>query len=215
MRADGPVAGALLVRVLAVPQRLRPLEREVQRARQRVGRRIGGVEPRDDRGVVRGGVGERVAGEPPPRRVRQPAVLADLGDDGLVVGRVDDDADVGVVLGRRPHHRRPADVDQLDARVGRERVQVDDDQRDRLDAVLGEVGAVRLVVEVGEDAAVHLRVERHDAMAEDRREPGEIGDVGDRHAGRGDRRRGAAARHESTSRDRAARSANSTIPDLS
>ena len=154
------------------------------------------VEPRDDRGVVRGGVGESVAGESPPCRVGQLTVVADLGDDGLVVGRVDDDAHVGMVLGRRPHERRTADVDQLDPRVGRERVEVDDDQRDRLDAVLGEVGAVRLVVEVGEDAAVHLRVERHDAMAEDRREPREVGDIGDRHTGRGDRRRGTAARDE-------------------
>ena len=194
--ADGPVTGSLLMRILAVPQRLRPLEREVQRARQRVGRWIGGVEPRDDRGVVRGGVRERVAGEPPARRISQSTVLADLGDDGFVVGRVDDDADVGVVLGGCPDQRRPADVDQFDPRVGRERVQVHDDQRDRLDAVLGEIGAVRFVVEIGEDAAMHLRVERHDAMTEDRREPCEIGDIGDRHAGRPDRRRGSAARDE-------------------
>jgi hypothetical protein len=33
----------------------------------------------------------------------------------LVVGRVDDDPDVGVVLGRGAHHGRSADVDQLDA----------------------------------------------------------------------------------------------------
>ncbi len=193
---DRAIAGALLVGVLAVPQRLRPLESEVQGAGQHVGRRIAGVEPGDDRGVVGSGAGERIASEPPPRRVRQPAVLTDLGDDGLVVARIDDDADVGVVLRRRPHERRPTDVDQLDAGVGRERVQVDHDQRDRLDAVLGEISAVRLVVEVGEDAAVHLGVERHDPMAEDRREAGEVGDVGHGHTGRGDRRRGSAARDE-------------------
>ena len=77
---------------------------------------------------------------------------------------------MGVVLGRRPHHRRAADVDQLDARVAGERVQVDDDEGDRLDAVLVEVAPVLGVVEVGEDPAVDLRVQRHDAVAEDRRE---------------------------------------------
>ena len=64
-------------------------------------------------------------GQPPRRGRRQRAVGAQLGEDRVVVGRVDHDADVGVVLGRGAHHRRPADVDQLDARIGVERVEVD------------------------------------------------------------------------------------------
>ena len=80
--------------------------------------------------------------------------------------------------------------------IRRERVQVDDDERDRLDAVRRQVGAVGRVVEVGEDAAVHRRVQRDDAVAEDRRHAGEVGDVGDGDAGAGDGARRAAARHE-------------------
>jgi hypothetical protein len=63
-----------------------------------------------------------------------------------VVGRVDHHADVGVVLRRGAHHRRAADVDQLDARVAAERVEVDHDQVDRLDAVVGHVGLVLRLV---------------------------------------------------------------------
>ena len=84
-----------------------------------------GVEPRRRSRRRTRRCGERVARQPPPRGRRStPPCWRDLGEDGFVVGRVDDDADVGVVLGRCPHHRRPADVDQLDARIGRERVQV-------------------------------------------------------------------------------------------
>ena len=121
---------------------------------------------------------------------------ADLVEDRPVVGRIDDDPDVGVVLGRRPHHRRTADVDQLHARVAGERVQVDDDEGDRLDAVLGHVAPVLGVVEVGEDAAVHLRVQGDDAVAEDRREARDLGDVGDRQSGVGDGGGRAAARQQ-------------------
>ena len=53
-----------LVRVLAVPQ----LERHLLvRERQRVGQQLVAVEPLDDGGVVRRGVGERLAGEASPR----------------------------------------------------------------------------------------------------------------------------------------------------
>ena len=78
------------------------------------------VEPGDDGGVVGGGVGERLAGpgaggSPSPSAPLGPQ----LGEHAPVVGGVDDDADVGVVLGRGPHHGRAADVDHLDARLAR------------------------------------------------------------------------------------------------
>jgi hypothetical protein len=71
-----------------------------------------------------------------------------------MVVRVDDDTDGAVVLRRGAQHRRAADVDHLDdVRVGGaggdrplERVEVDDDEVDRVDAELGElsdVGGVR------------------------------------------------------------------------
>ena len=104
-----------------------------------------------------------------------------------------------VVLGRGADHRRAADVDQVlrvaaavleRGRVGAERVEVRHDEVDRVDAVLLHVGVVVGVVAVGEDAAVHLRVQRDDPVAEDRGEAGEVGDVGDR---RGRRRASAFA----------------------
>ena len=52
------------------------------------------------------------------------------------------------------------------------------------------------IVGVGEQPAVHPRVQRHDTVAEDRREPRDVGDVGDRHAGLGDRPRRPAARQQ-------------------
>ena len=101
-----------------------------------------------------------------------------------------------MVLRRRPDHRRAADVDQLDAGIGREGVEVDDHEVDRLDPVLGEIGAMRRIRRVGEDSSVHLRVQGHDAVTEDCREPGELGDVRDRHpAGRDLPRRAAARQH--------------------
>ena len=167
------------------PRRRRP------RRRSAVGRRP--VEPGHDLGVVGGRAGERRGRQPAAGGRRQPAALAQLGEHRLVVGRVDDDADVGVVLGRRPDHRRAADVDQVDARIAGERVEVDDDERDRRDVVVLEVTAVVGIVRVGEDPAVHLRVERHDAVAEDGGEPRDLGDVGHRDAGLGDGPRRAAA----------------------
>ena len=67
----------------------------------------------------------------------------ELLDQRRIIGRVGDAGDEGVVLGRRAHHRRPADVDILDDRVavgalrdGRlERVEVDHHEVDRADAV--------------------------------------------------------------------------------
>ena len=67
---------------------------------------------------------------------------------------------MGVVLRRGAHHRRPADVDQLDRRVALERVEVADDKVDRLHALAFELGEMRLVLPVGEDAGVDRRVER-------------------------------------------------------
>ncbi len=197
-----PVPGALLVRVLAVPQRLRQLEREVDRRREHrrcvgaVGQRRGVVEPGDDRRVVRRGVGERRTRQPPLGGVGDRALGADLVEHGLIVGGIDDDADVGVVLRGRADHRRPTDVDQLDARLRAERIQVDDDEIDRLDAVGVHVGPMIVERGIGEDAAVDLRMQRDHPMSEDRRHARQLDHVGDLDPGVGDRRRGAAARHE-------------------
>ncbi len=113
------------------------------------------------------------------------AVLAiHLGEHRAVIERIDHDGDAVMVLRRGAHHRRAADVDVLDrvleraARLGdrrRERVQVDDDEVDRLDAVLAHhcvVGAA-----AAEQAAVDLRVQCLDPAVHDLREAGHRGHV--------------------------------------
>ena len=99
------------------------------------------VEPiqRRHRDVVLGGVPECQRRQPLPL-VEREAAGAHRGQHTVVAERVDDDRDAGMVLGGRPHHRRTADVDLLDALVLAgaggdrlaERVEVDHDQVERL-----------------------------------------------------------------------------------
>ena len=63
------------------------------------------------------------------------AVGAQLVEHGRVVGGIDDDADVGVVLRRRPHHAPGPPMSISSIRAVGERVEVDDDEVDGLDAV--------------------------------------------------------------------------------
>ena len=85
-----------------------------------------------------------------------------------VVVRIDDHRDAGVVLGGRADHRRPADVDVLDAvgergalRHGRlERIEIDHQQIDGRDAVRVCSGRVLGIVADGQKAAVHLGMQR-------------------------------------------------------
>ena len=117
------------------------------------------------------------------------------GLEDVTVGRgVGDDGDGGVVLRRGAHHRRAADVDLLDAlvdaRAGRdglgERVQVDDDEVERCDAELTQLRQVVVLARVGEDARVHLGVQRLDATLEALGETGQLLDGRHRDAETGD-----------------------------
>jgi hypothetical protein len=99
-----------------------------------------------------------------------------------------------VILGRGPHHRRTADVDLLDALVGRrargdglaEGVEVDDDEVERLDTELFQLTPVIGEPQVGEDARVDLRVQGLDAAVQALGEAGQLLDLGDGDAGGGD-----------------------------
>ncbi len=124
------------------------------------------------------------------------ALGADLLEHGSVVGRIDDDSDVGVVLRRGADHRRSADVDQFDSRLRAERIQVHHDEIDGLDAVGVHVGPMIVERGVGEDATMDLRVQRDHAVSEDGRHARQFDHVGDLDTGVGDHRRGTAARHE-------------------
>ena len=141
-------------------------------------------------------MGERGSGETATGGLAERAVGPDLVEHPLVVGRVDDDADVRMVLRCGAHHRRSTDVDQFDARIRRERVEVDDHEIDRLDAVMLHVGDVLGVGRVGEDPAVDLRMQGDHTMAENRGEPGQLRDVGDGDTGVADGSGGTAARHQ-------------------
>ena len=147
----------------------------------------------------------------PERRERQPLPGGQIEPAGLhrrehvvVVGRVDHDRDRAVVLRAGPHHRGAADVDLLDdfgrARAGghrlAERVQVDDEQLERLDAQPDDRLDVLRVVLVGQQAGVHVRVQRLHPPAEDLREPGHLVDRRDRDAQVADPRRGRAGRDD-------------------
>lgn len=87
-----------------------------------------------------------------------------------------------MVFRGRPDHRRPADVDLLDALVDAgagvdglaERIQVDDDQFERRDAELFERRGVLGFAEIGEQAGVHPRVQRLDPAVEHLGEAGQL-----------------------------------------
>ncbi len=204
-----PVAGALLMGILAIAEVLGALQGHVNRGRQWIGVGHLGclvVEPVDDRRVVGRGMGEGLAGQRATHAGRGVAAGSDLFEHRLVVGRVDKDRDVLVVLGRRPHQGRAADVDQVlrrrarrvieRRRVGPEWVEVRHHDVDQVDVVVLEIGEVGRVAAVGEEPAVHPGVEGDDPVAEHGREAGELGHVGDRDAGVGDHPGGAARRDQ-------------------
>src|SRR4051812_18338167 len=107
-----------------------------------------------------------------------------------------------MVLRCRANHRRSTDVDLLDALVRRraardrldERIEVDDDEVERLHAEVRELLLVVGLAQVGEDACVHLGVQRLHPAVEALREPGQLLHRSDRNAGvlepRGGRARG-------------------------
>ena len=116
-----------------------------------------------------------------------------------------DDRDGRVVLGGRPDHRRPADVDLLDEIVeadarlvgrGGERIEVDDDEIERVDRGGGERLPMRRQPPIGEDAGVDARMERLDSAVEHFREAGHGGDVGHRQSGRAKRASRASGRNQ-------------------
>ena len=200
-RADLPVDRGSLVRVLAVRQVGDLAERERQLLREPLVAR----EPRRDRRLVGGTRRERLGGERAARLERHLAVLAKLAQHDLVLARVGDHGDVREVLRGRAQHRRAADVDHLDRLVlgrpdprgeRRERIEVDADDVERLDPLVGELLDVVFAVALGEDAGVDRRVERLDAAAEHLRRTGHVLDLGDGQPLLGEELRGAARRDE-------------------
>ncbi len=196
------------MRVLAVPQHV--LARpdgggDVRPAglRRDLVRGVGRGEPGRYRCVVGSRVRVRLSGQATPLLQREPAVRQ-RGQQVRVTRRARHDRDRGVILGRRPDHGRTTDVDLLDA-LGRartagdrllERVQVGDEQVERLDAELSELLPVAVLRQVSEQAGVHGRVQRLDPSIQALRESGHRLDGRDGHASGGDGRGCAARRHD-------------------
>jgi hypothetical protein len=99
-----------------------------------------------------------------------------------------------MVLCGAAHHRRTTDVDLLDAALGSrtrrnrrgERVQVADQQIERLDTELGNLHAMRLQPQIGKQAGVDHRVQRLDPTVQAFGESGDFLDGGDRQSRLGD-----------------------------
>ena len=122
-----------------------------------------------------------------------------------VVGGIDDDEHVAEVLGRGADEARAADVDLLhqgvEGRVGilrrrGERIQVDDHEIDRGDAVAGDGRQVIRPGPPGQDAGVDGWMQGLDPPVHHLGKPGDIGDAHDRQPGGRERRGGAPGRHQ-------------------
>ncbi len=195
-RADAEMAFARavesrpLMRVLAVAQHLgKPAGHRLD-PRRRLAELA--AEPSGDGRIIGSGRGERVARERLAQRGRRrPAIRFHLGEHGGIVGGVDHDGDALVVLRRRPDHGWAADIDILDAgfevRARRdgllEGIEIDDEEVDRRNCVLGERPLMRFVPAHGEQAAVNPRMQRLDASVHHLGALRDLGDVGHRDPG--------------------------------
>jgi hypothetical protein len=150
------------VRVLAVPKL--PAVGELE-GEGRGERRIEGLEVVADRRIVGSGPGKCLFGEFQPLFFGEPCTFNSC-DDLFVIRRVDYNGNVFEVLCRRPDHGRASHIDVLDQFVERkglsrhllERVKVDNQEIDPVDAVLRHYGIVDLAP--AQKAAVDFGVER-------------------------------------------------------
>src|SRR5690606_6348301 len=128
------------------------------------------------------------------------ARFGDVAKDFGVVGGVDDDGHIGVVLGGGADHGRAANVDILDdVVIGSARgdgllegVEIDRDEVDGADFVLCHRGGVGWVVPYRKKSAMHFGVEGLDAAIHHFGKAGEVGDLAHRQAGIADQLVGAA-----------------------
>jgi hypothetical protein len=173
------VDGRALVRILPVAEFADALILEVEERRERLVRRrcLGQIQV--DGLVVPARHVERLDGELLPcfERQRQ-IVLSQQSENPVVLVRPTHDGDVREVLCGGPQQRDPADVDLLERVSERralfrhcflERVEVDDDHVDGLDALLLERGDVALLIRQRQDGPVDARVQRLDAAVQDLR----------------------------------------------
>ena len=149
-------------------------------------------EVRGDGAVVGGGAGKNFGGEFSAQRQSGLAGFGNLFGDFSIVSRVDDHCDAVMILRGAAKHGRAADIDVFDGVVQGdvgfgdglfERIQIDDDEIDGLDAVFADGGFVAGVAADVEQAAVDFGVERFDAAIEHFGKAGVLADVFDGEAG--------------------------------
>ena len=135
---------------------------------------------------------------------RRAATGIELLEQRGIIRGVGDNRDMGMVLGRRADHRRPADVDILDDGVAlgaahhgvEERIEVDHDEVDRGDVMRVHRRDMVGIVADREEPAMNLRVERLHPPVHHLREAGQVGDVADLGAELAQPGRGAAGRDD-------------------
>ena len=135
---------------------------------------------------------------------RRTIVRGHIGNNTRVVVRFDDDRDRLVVLGGTADHGRSANVDVFDAIVARravsdrrhKRIEIDDEEIDRRDAVCAGGLVVLGVAANGEQPAVNARMQGLDAPVHHFRKARQLGDVGDGETGSFQCGRGAARRDQ-------------------
>ena len=192
MARGSRIERGLLMRVLAIAQDPRRLRNDRFRSSGNVGElaadRAGEV--RGHHGIVLRGVRERLGRELLAHGDMGRALIGrQLVEQAAVIAGIDHHRDRGVILRRRAHHGRAADIDVLDRivvaavgpRHGRgKRVEIDREQIDRLDAVLAH--DVLIDAAAPQQAAVNLRVQGFHPAAHDLGKAGVFGDFLDRNA---------------------------------
>ena len=220
---ESPIQGGALVRVLAVPQRLRQRRLQNQHRRQRcrglfqrqrrlnkpgwLGRRGSKNfdQMRGDRGIVGGGACEHARRQLAPQRRGRVATGFDLRGDVAVVARVHHHRDILMIFRGTAEQGRSANVDvfnrfhQRDIRFRHglfEGIKVDDDQINGTDAVLFDGGFVFRIAPDEQHPAVDFRVEGFHAAIQHFGEPSMVGQFDQRHAGVAQDLGGAAGGHQ-------------------
>ncbi len=191
------------MRVLAVAQRLDQPPAEGAKIR-RIGLELT-REPVRDGCVIGGGAGVGFGGQTPSQGERGGTLMGrELVEHGLIILRLDDHGDIVVVLGRSADHRGPADIDILDAGLETgalidrrlERVEIDNEQIDRRDAVaLHRLGMFGIVAD-RQQSAMDLRMQGFYPTVHHLGKSGQLGYVPDLQSCRRERLRGAAGRDQ-------------------
>ncbi len=134
------------------------MDRRLQRITSHTRSRIG-IKPFDNGRVISRCVGKRGSGQTSPREVREIAGRPQFVQHYWVVEWIDDNTHVGEILGGASHDGQATYIDEFDARIRREGVEVADHNVNWLDAGLSEIPKVVRVGTVGEDASMNCGME--------------------------------------------------------